>query len=561
MRTRLVAVLVIALSLFLVRCGGQATPQPQAPAAAPTQASAAAAPTQAPAAAKPVNTQAPAAAAPTQAAAAPAAKAAVPTEGRVVYAQGSDPRLLHPYQVSGINEVNAIRQIFEKLIQYNRDTKQFDPVLAESWKWLDDKTLEMKIKQGIKFSNGEDLTTDAVVFSLNEWFKSEHWAATTVNFDHAEKVDGATIKIYHKKTFAPTINLTRLSQASWIVPLKYYQEVGPDKFGRQPIGTGPFVLKEWVKDDHMTFEVNPNYQGSSGPMPKFKTLVFRPIPEPAARIAALEAGDVDIIFDVAYSSIPRLNSNPSLQVLEVPGSRVMGIQMDMRYGLSDITKNQKVRQAFLTAIDRPAIIKSLFDGHAFELTQILMPDDFGYLDDAKPFGYDPAKSKQLLAEAGYPNGFEITFMCPSGRYILDKEACQAIAAQLEKVGVKSNMQFLEVGDFFNKALTGKLGPISYIGTGPGTGHAIDRMNANSCRYNASFKCEQDYEDLMAKAEVTLDTAEQKKLLQDLIRLDLANPGRIPLWATNDTWAVTKRVQGWKPRVDQELWMFGVSVGK
>jgi peptide/nickel transport system substrate-binding protein len=417
----------------------------------------------------------------------------------------------------------------------------------------------LKIREGIRFTNGEEVDADAVVFSLNEWFASEHWNHVTFNFDKAEKVDDYTVRVLHKEVFAPTLNLARLAQASWVVPPKYYQEVGGDEFGTEPIGTGPFVLKEWVKDDHLTFEANPDYQETMGPAPEFKTLVFRPIPEPAARVAALEAGDVDIIFDVPYGAIPRLEQNPDIQVYEVPGLRVMGVQMDMRYGLSDITANQKVRQAFLYAIDRQAIIDSVFEGHATQLTQIATPGDFGYVEELEPFPYDPERAKQLLAEAGYPDGFEITFMCPSGRYIRDKEVCQAIAAQLERIGVTSQLQFLEVGDFFDKALTGKLGPISYIGTLVETGHVADRMNANSCRYNASFKCEDDYEALLERAERTLDPDEQKQLLEELIRLDLENPGRIPLWVTNDVWATRGRVNNWEPTPNQEVWFFGVGV--
>jgi peptide/nickel transport system substrate-binding protein len=237
----------------------------------------------------------------------------------------------------------------------------------------------------------------------------------------------------------------------------------------------------------------------------------------------------------------------------------MCVQLDNRYGLSDITKNRSVRRAFYYAIDADSIIKNVFNGQAKRLQGQVLPEEyFGFNPDLKAPPYDPDQAKRLLAEGGYPGGFEETFMVPSGRYVQDKEVGQVIADQLAKVGIRTKLQFLEVGDFFNKALGGTLGPISYIGT-LSAPHAAFALTVDSCAYEASYMCNQSYDQLIDQATRTLDKNEELNLYKQATQIAFDDPSRIFLWRTNDVYGVNNRVQNWKARSDQEVWFNGVSV--
>jgi len=392
---------------------------------------------------------APAATAPAQPAtqapvAAELAKPADTSSGKLTIAQGLEPRSLWGNAFTGQQEINVAEQITEKLIEFTPDAQDYEPRLATEWKQVDPTTWQFKLRQGVKFTNGEEFDANSAVYSLGVTKSAPSYASWVSMIVTATVVDKHTINVI---TDGPTmLHLPGLAMSSFQYPAKYFAEVGKDTFGTKPVGTGPYKLVEWVKDDHISLEANPDYWG--GPV-SVKTIVFRNIPEGAARLAALQTGEIDFTIDVPLDAAEQIENNPDLQLFTRPSNRVFMLWM------SNITdsplKDPKVRQALQYAIDVDALTKALFKGRATKLQgQILTPSFFGFISDWQAKPYDPEKAKQMLAEAGYPNGFDFTFKYSAGRYVQDKEAGQAIAAQLAKVGARAKQEVLEPGTFLTQ---------------------------------------------------------------------------------------------------------------
>ncbi len=521
------------------------TSAPAAPAAAP-------APTAAPAAkaeAKPAEAPKPTAA-PAQAA--PAAKAAAPS-GKLTIAQGLDPRSLWGSSSTTQQEINISEQVTEKLIEFNVDANDFEPRLASEWKQLDDTTLQMKLRPNVKFTNGEELNAESAKFSIETMLKATAYTAFTSVIAGAEVVDPLTINV---KTKNPTLlHMPALGMGSFQYPPKYFQEQGQDAFGRKPIGTGPYMFAEWVKDSHVTFEANTAYWNGA---PAAKTLVFRNIPEGAAKLAALEAGEVELIIDVPLDAIERIERNTNLQLFSRPSNRLFNLTMST---LTDTPlKKAQVRQAMRYAVDVPALIRGLFKGRARQLQgQPLGPGAFGFDPNRKAFEHDPERVKRMFAEAGHPDGFEITFKYTSGRYAQDKETGQAIAAQLAKVGVRTKQEVLESGTFLTQLNALQLNDLFFSGSlAPPDAHFTFQTYQTGFRY--AYYSNPAVDELITKGASTANKDERTKIYLQIHDLLDQNPPGVPLFSPDDFYAGAKKVGGFTPRASQFLDVRTITLG-
>src|SRR5690606_32493182 len=186
-------------------------------------------------------------------------------------------------------------------------------------------------------------------------------------------------------------------------------------FLQHPIGTGPFVFKGWVEEDRIVLEANPNYWQEG--LPRVKNLIFRPIPESSTRVAAIQTGEVDVVTRLSAEEAQTLLGLPNVQVSRYPVDRVYYIAFNnLTTGVGQPTEDARVRQAMNYAVDRQAIIDSLFDGYGELIHGFVVSSNLGYDDTLEPYPYDPDKARELLAEAGYPDGFSMGFACPSGAY-------------------------------------------------------------------------------------------------------------------------------------------------
>lgn len=449
--------------------------------------------------------------------------------------------------------MSPIRHINEPLLWYDYEAQKLVPVLAESWQVLDDTTIQFKLKKGIKFTNGEEFNAEVVKYNFERIAKPEHkspvYSSEYKTVDRVEVVDASTVKFKLKQ---PNAKLLRDLSFIFMVPPQHAEKVGIQGFTKEPVGTGPYVLKEQIKDERVVIEKNPNYWGTK---PAIDRIVFRAAAEASTRTAALKAGEVDLITLVNIADIPSLKTDKS-DVLTVPGNRLM-------YVILDSTKpgpiqNKLVRQALNYAVDKDAIIKSLFQGYAVKLEgQHSSPYHWGFNPALKAYPYDPDKAKKLLAEAGYPNGFKVPFYAPRGRYVLDKETAEAVAGQVAKVGVTFDLQVRDwgtyIGDFVKKAMT----PAMFIGmTGYDT-HAQLAIHIPGNPY--SYYPRKELSDLLSEAARTFDDNKRLALYKQATEMMYEDPTGIWLHQQVDIYGVSKRLKGWKPRPDEFLLFMNADV--
>ncbi|MEJ2096499.1 MAG: ABC transporter substrate-binding protein, partial [Deltaproteobacteria bacterium] len=225
------------------------------------------------------------------------------------------------------------------------------------------------------------------------------------------------------------------------------------------MGTGPFRFVEWKKGDRLIYEANPTYWDKDK-YPKVKNLIFRPIPESATRLAAIQTGEVDIVGRLSAEEAAQLKGDPNVRLITYPKDRIFYIAFNnLTTGKGKPTMDRRVRLAMNYAVDVDAIIDALFDGQGRPATGLVMSGNFCYDNSAKPYGYDPAKAKALLKEAGYHDGFKIDMAGPTGAYTNFEQVMQAIQGYLSYVGVETDLNLMESGKYWDLEAKKQLPPL------------------------------------------------------------------------------------------------------
>jgi peptide/nickel transport system substrate-binding protein len=369
----------------------------------------------------------------------------------IIWAQAGNPVNLDPTLQQSVPDYNVYAQIYDALL-WRDPNGEYLPQLAESWELIDDLTWEVRIREGVRFHNGEELTADAVKFTfdriLNPDLASQLFAYNSF-WDTIEVVDEHTLRL---TTNAPTpqalvaFSLSRL----YPVPPGLVEEQGPDYLVTNPVGTGPYKFVEWAKDEFVRLERFEDYWGTK---PAFRFATIRIIPDGIARAAALLVGEVDIVHELSLTDIPLVENASGVRVEAVPGGRLAMIQFALNIGPdNELTDNmplrdKRVRQALAHAIDTQKFV-TMMGGYAQPTGSIACPACFGYDDRfAEPFEYDPDKARALLAEAGYPNGFELTLAGYAGSRPLDKETMEIVAGEWANIGVETTVLPMETTAF------------------------------------------------------------------------------------------------------------------
>ena len=481
-------------------------------------------------------------------------------KGKIVIAQGADPSTLDPHMHAENYAFAVVRQVYDHLANrvYKDGKIQYQPMLATSWETTDDTTWIFHLRKGVKFHNGEDFNAEAVKFSIERVLNPEQnarWRWALVFIDKVEIVDPYTIKIITKNP-APTLFIN-INYMLPIVPPKYFKEHDDAYVATHPVGTGPFKFVRWVKDEEIVFEANEDYW--AGP-PKIKTLIFKGIPEESTRVAALLGGDADIIIKVPAHMVLMVKNNKKTDIMTVPSALSTNVHLD---SLRDSPlKDKRVRQALNYGVDKEAIIKHVLEGYGEALATPLSPAHFGFDPSIKPYPYDPEKAKVLLKEAGYENGFTITFNSPSGRYVKDKEFAEAIAGQLAKIGVKVNVQVHEWGTYIgmvtSKEGAGPMWTIGWAGTFDADGLLYPLLR---CGQLFSKWCNDDFDGNLEQARSVMDQKERERLYHKAVRLAHEEAPWLFMHVVVDAYGVNKRVQNWAPTPDEgtALYMYEVSV--
>jgi len=274
-------------------------------------------------------------------------------------------------------------------------------MLATDWRAIDDLTFEFDLREGVTFHNGEPLTADDVVFTFDRILteggvdgQTSPRAGLIGPLSHVEKVDDYTVRFVYQETFPQALVLQGLTHFQ-IVPKDHLEEVGVAAFMEQPIGSGPFRWVQGELDSQIRLE---RYDGYWAGTPPLQTVVFRMMPEPSTRIAALLAGEVHIIHAVPPDLVDRIDSVPGVSVHTGLGTRSAQVELNNRVPPFN---DRNIRLALNYAIDWDSILDNIYQGYADRLATAFLPSGFGFAEDLEPFPYDPERAKELLQEAGY----------------------------------------------------------------------------------------------------------------------------------------------------------------
>ena len=387
---------------------------------------------------------------------------------KVVVAFGSNIPTLDPHMHSSRLAHIADWHLYDTLMDRDPKTYKPTPGLASSLRNVNALTWELKLRTGVKFHNGEPFNAEAVKFTIDRVLDPATKSVTRGNFTWIKEVkivDEYTVQIITANPFPAAAEFLTLA---YIVPPKYLKAVGDEEFNRKPVGTGPYKFVEWKKAEHLIVEANPDYwKGSPKGMPKIKTIVFRTIPETTTQIAELLSGGVDIIRNVPPDQIAVVKDSPNARISATKVLRVNSLLLDSTGRASKTPlMNQKVREAIAYAINVDEMLSKILSGYAERTATGVNPLHFGFDGSIKPYPYDPERAKKLLAEAGYPNGFEITLNTYSGTITSMDQMADAVTGYLAKVGIKLKRRHIEdVGMWTSSSKEGKLEGIQYYSWG------------------------------------------------------------------------------------------------
>ncbi len=371
-------------------------------------------------------------------AAAPRGAQAQTTQKRdLVVAQGGDISKFDPHFSTSSNDIRVSFNVFDTLTSRHPDQKLY-PSLATEWKATGPTTWTFKLRSGVKWHNGDPFTAADAKFSLERTYDpaAKTMVATVfTTIDHIEAPDPTTLVVHTKKS-DPLLPDRLAFYGGQIVPKKYLEQVGPDTFNAKPVGTGPLRLVSWTKDDKAVFEAFADYWGGKIDV---DSVVFRPIPETAPRVAAVLKGEVDAITQLPSDHWDRVNQNPSTRGVGAlyAGLYVLGINAKV-----PPLNNQLVRQALSLAIDREAIVKDLYRGRAIVPNGPIAQGDRHYDPSLPPLKFDPRAARDLVKKSGYKNE-PVVIETTIGYVAQDKVMSEAIAGMWKDVGLNAVVEVVE----------------------------------------------------------------------------------------------------------------------
>jgi peptide/nickel transport system substrate-binding protein len=481
----------------------------------------------------------------------PAVEAA--PSGEVKIGLAAEPNTFDPHLTVGRNTQIFIVNVYDGLTA--RDAQgHLVPALAESWKRLNPTTWQFALRRGVKFHNGDDFNADSVKFTLDRAINPETKATIGSELStiaSTEIVDPYTVNVITKgPDYLLPVRLGELF--GLMLSPKHTTAAGKEGIATKPNGTGPFKLVAWTKNEQLVLEANEQYWRGA---PKVKRIVVRPILEDAARIAALQTGEVDLIAPVPHARIAELQRNNRLVIKTIPAPRIFHVTIDVRKPPFD---NVKVRQALNHAVDVNAIVKSLYFGHATRLATVVDRGALGYDASISPYPYDPARAKALLAEAGFPNGFETEFDSFTGSIADHAKPAEAIAGYLRKVGVNVKQNVFEFSAFGPRRVQNKTAPLFIYSIGnaylePSWVIRWLTQGGLGMHYkNAKL------DEMLTRIEATDDPRKRAPLYGDVQKLIKDEAPFIFLFQADAVFGMTTRVD-YTPRPDETQWLYPLAL--
>ncbi|MCB1341786.1 MAG: ABC transporter substrate-binding protein [Pseudooceanicola sp.] len=483
------------------------------------------------------------------------------------------PESLDPHYSALGTHAEAAKHIFDTLV-WADENLQIAPGLATEWKPVDDDTWEFKLREGVKFHDGSDFTAEDVKFSIARPPIVTGPTTTAIyvrRVKEVEIIDPHTIHI-HTDGPAPSLpyDFVRLFVVSHTAAADYSTpETAPEGFnsGKAAIGTGPYKLVSWEPKGDLVLERFDDYWG--GPS-AWEKVIRKEMPNDSSRLAALKAGQVDLVNDVSSADYLQLKNDASVDTFLGDGIYIMNLLLDQRPDVmpgvrakdgSALPTNPltdiRVRQAFDKAIDRETMVEIVLEGLGKPADQGMPPGFFGYSDKVEKPVYDPEGAKALLAEAGFPDGFEIDLYCTSDRLPGDAAICQGLGQMLSVIGMKVNVNATSRTVYFPAQSRGEYS-VSMNGWGTLTGEATYTLGGQMHTpdkekglggFNRISYSNAELDKLIETGMVELDEAKRRAILENAMEVAAADKVLIPIVQLQSVWAAKAGTLDFTPRTD------------
>ena len=485
---------------------------------------------------------------------------AKPWEPDLVIAQRAAATSVDPHLQNFGPNLMLAAHIFDRLIHQGAQ-QRLEPGLALTWQPIDALTWEFTLRPDVQFHTGVAFTAEDVVASWRRAVRITGHSTMSVYARAIATMEAVSPLVLRVTTHSPWPMLPNEISQIAIIPAHLEQaETADFESGAAMIGTGPFQFSGWERGDHVRLTRNPDWWGGQV---DWERVELRAIPDDAARITALIDGQVDMIDNVPPADVARLETSRLVRVSSIPTSRVIYMGFDVGEAVppgtsglngSDLTENPfrdlRVRQAVAHAINRPLLVDQSLEGQGQPAAQVVLPGLFGAAPGLEALPFDLERARGLLAEAGYPNGFQTTLSCTRHRYVNDVQVCNALALMLTGIGIRTTVETFPGGEFFDRAAEGQFA-LRLAGWGTGTGEAsytlrgllgtrdIERGQGVS---NFGGYSNPTLDTQVAEAISTLEEGHRESRLAEASRMAAEDLGVVPILFQYAIWATRTHLE-------------------
>lgn len=494
------------------------------------------------------------------------------------------PESIDPHFSASGTHAEALKHVFDTLV-WSGDGLTLEPRLAVSWKAIDDTTWEFKLRSGVKFHDGSDFTAEDVKFSIERVPAVTGPAATTIyvrSVKEVKVIDSTTVRVI---TNGPAPTLPNDFVRMFIVSSKAAKDYSSQSTaaagfntGKAAIGTGPYKFVSWTPKEQLVLERFDGYWGEKQP---WQRVIRKEVPNDAARVAQLKAGQFDLIARVPATDVATLERDPKLTVVKGDTIYVFNMEFDMRDKAYQVVakdgsalsanplRDVRVREAIDLAIDRKALADIAMEGAGRPAKEIVTPTIFGYNKSLPEPKVDLARAKKLLTDAGYPNGFKGSFLFTNDRLPGDREVGTAVAQMLARIGIDLQVNGQPAAVFFPARGRGDFA-MAMWGWGTLTGDAgltltsLVHTNDPAKRmggYNTTGYSNLELDRLIDASETEMNANKRRDLLEKALAIVAQDRPRLPLVSIQTTWAMQKNKVSIVPRVDEDTLAMNIKPAK
>ncbi len=507
-------------------------------------------------------------------AAAGAAMASFPQAARaqaksLTIALTADAVILDPHAANELSANIMFYHFYDALVQRTPEL-EFRPSLAESWQVVDDTTWVFKLRRGVKFHNGDELKASDVVFTV-ERLKKALMASLVANIASARAVDDYTVEF---KTPKPYAVLHMALAEILIMNEKHASAQTPEQIGLRPMGTGPYRLVEWIKEDRLVMEAFPDHWRGKA---KIDRVTFRPITNPATRTASLLTGGVDVIQDLSVRDVASVRANNAFNVITRPSLLNIVLALDVRDKSPTIDlpvnpmKDRRVREAIVRAINVDALRTVVMNGFSTPSEQYVPSSHLGYvpgLNFRQMYPFDLNRANALMREAGFERGFTMTLDTTNNRYVNDGAIAQALASMLARINITVNLNLMPRANFFGYIrVPSERSSFIMSGWDTPSGDAGNMYNVllysrnrkqGYGQANRGSYSNPQFDEWIDKADATSDMKKRHEYLQEATKIAAQDIPMIPVHYEQDIYAAKRNVTV-VPRMDKFIWAYEMDV--